>query len=62
MRKINNLLVPAEVTKAVLEFLVRVMEQEPEKPDYWSGCGQCADNSREAGELLDLIWEEQPDG
>ena len=34
------------------EFLQRVAVQKPEKPDYWSACGQCERNSSDAEDLL----------
>ena len=35
-----------------LAFLKRISEQKPEKPDYWSSCGQCERNADDAQELL----------
>ena len=35
------------------EFVQRVAKQKPEKPDYWSACGQCERNSNDAEDLLD---------
>jgi hypothetical protein len=37
----------------VRHFLADVSQQEPEKPDYWSSCGQCERNIDRAGDLLD---------
>ena len=34
-------------------FVLQVSRQTPEKPDYWSSCGQCERNAGEAEELLD---------
>lgn len=28
------------------------MKQTPEKPDYWSSCGQCSSNQSEAEDIL----------
>ena len=33
-------------------FIEKVAKQTPEKPDYWSPCGQCERNSSEAEEAL----------
>lgn len=33
-------------------FVQRVAEQKPEKPDYWSSCGQCEGNIEAAQDLL----------
>ncbi len=38
---------------AVIKFLKRLSQQTPEKPDYWSSCGQCERNANEAEELLE---------
>lgn len=34
------------------EFVARVAAQKPEKPDYWSSCGQCVHNISDAEDLL----------
>lgn len=34
------------------EFITGVAQQKPEKPDYWSSCGQCERNSSRAEDLL----------
>ena len=34
------------------EFVQRVAGQKPEKPDYWSACGQCERNISDAEDLL----------
>lgn len=34
------------------EFVARVAAQKPEKPDYWSSCGQCERNASDAEDLL----------
>jgi hypothetical protein len=39
--------------KELETFVVRVAKQKPEKPDYWSSCGQCEHNASDAQELLD---------
>lgn len=36
-------------------FIEMVSKQKPEKPDYWSSCGQCQSNSNEADELLKAL-------
>jgi hypothetical protein len=38
--------------KAKDAFIEKVAKQTPEKPDYWSPCGQCEHNSSEAEDLL----------
>ncbi|CAB5512021.1 hypothetical protein LMG26857_01310 [Achromobacter anxifer] len=43
----------------MLEFVREVAQQKPEKPDYWSSCGQCESNSRQADDLLDEIAASQ---
>jgi hypothetical protein len=37
------------------EFVERVSRQKPEKPDYWSSCGQCEHNISDAEDLLPLL-------
>jgi len=37
----------------LLAFVQRVAAQRPEKPDYWTPCGQCGDNINTAQELLE---------
>ena len=34
------------------DFLTELSKQKPEKPDYWSSCGQCERNSSTAEDLL----------
>ena len=34
-------------------FIKKIAEQTPEKPDYWSECGQCSYNISEAQDLID---------
>lgn len=36
------------------EFVKRVSEQTPEKPDYWSSCSQCEHNASDAEDLAAL--------
>ena len=38
-------------------FIEKIAKQTPEKPDYWSPCGQCERNTSEAEDLLAI----QPD-
>jgi hypothetical protein len=38
-------------------FVAKIAVQKPEKPDYWSSCGQCENNIREADELLDEMGD-----
>lgn len=47
--------VAGPVAPQVLAFLEDVSKQKPEKPDYWSSCGQCDRNIDRAGELLEEI-------
>lgn len=42
----------AAVIEKLLIFVKYVSEQTPEKPDYWTSCGQCSSNSDEAEDLL----------
>ena len=39
------------------EFVEEVSQQTPEKPDYWSSCGQCQRNSDKAEDILDQMRE-----
>ena len=36
----------------LVDFVTKVSTQTPEKPDYWSSCGQCERNSNEAEEIV----------
>jgi len=38
-------------------FIEKIAKQTPEKPDYWTPCGQCEHNTSEAEDLLAI----QPD-
>lgn len=40
------------VPDGLREFVQRVAGQKPEKPDYWSACGQCERNISDAEDLL----------
>jgi hypothetical protein len=44
---------PAEGREALDEFIRDVAQQKPEKPDYWSSCGQCERNADRAQDLLE---------
>ncbi len=33
-------------------FIEKIAKQTPEKPDYWTPCGQCEHNSSEAEDVL----------
>jgi hypothetical protein len=46
---------PAQVSAEVIEFLKHMANETPEKPDYWSSCGQCERNSNSADDLLESI-------
>lgn len=48
-------IIEAEVT----EFINDVSQQEPEKPDYWSSCGQCDRNIDRAEEIVDKIKKDK---
>ena len=37
------------------EFIERVAKQTPERPDYWSSCGQCEHNESDAEDILELL-------
>jgi hypothetical protein len=50
---------PAAGNARLLEFVREVAQQKPEKPDYWSSCGQCASNISQASDLLDGIAASQ---
>lgn len=45
----------AAVPEQVADFIKQVAKQEPEKPDYWSSCGQCEHNISSAEDLLPLV-------
>jgi hypothetical protein len=60
LRTQNNQLVKAlEVAEA---FIKKVENQTPEKPDYWSSCGQCASNSSEAEDVLAALAAAKGEG
>lgn len=45
----------AELTKQrdeLIELLERISKQEPERPDYWSTCGQCERNISDAEDAV----------
>jgi hypothetical protein len=44
---------PAAGDAQMLEFVREVAQQKPEKPDYWSSCGQCERNISTAEDLLE---------
>ena len=44
----------AQIEK-LTDFVREIKGQIPEKPDYWSSCGQCERNSSNADDLLDDI-------
>jgi len=41
-----------EENEALRKFVLEVSKQTPEKPDYWSSCGQCGSNISEAEDIL----------
>jgi len=43
------------VPDSLVEFITQVQGQTPEKPDYWSSCGQCEHNANRADDLLDEL-------
>lgn len=43
------------VPNRVVDFVRTIAGQKPEKPDYWSECGQCSINIRSAEDLLEDI-------
>jgi len=40
---------------ALLTFVQRIARQKPERPDYWTPCGQCGHNAEDAEDLLEDI-------
>ena len=44
----------------LLDFAKRIAAQRPERPDYWSSCGQCASNAEDAGFAIDAAKEDKP--
>ena len=53
----NKLAAALAAIKVKDAFIERVAKQTPEKPDYWTPCGQCEHNTSEAEDLLAI----QPD-
>lgn len=51
---------PAAQPEGWQEFIQKVATQKPEKPDYWSACGQCERNASEAEDLLPAAPAAQP--
>lgn len=41
------------------EFITEVAQQKPEKPDYWSSCGQCQHNADRAQDLIAVAPTQQ---
>ena len=41
----------------VVELLNDIADQIPEKPDYWSSCGQCETNINRVDAIIDEIQE-----
>lgn len=50
-----------EDIEAVLSFVETVRGQKPEKPDYWSSCGQCQNNSDVAIDLCEAPYQPPAD-
>lgn len=42
-----------EAAQELRAFAEKVSRQKPEKPDYWSSCGQCEHNISDAEDLID---------
>ncbi|MGK8887577.1 hypothetical protein [Burkholderia gladioli] len=51
---------PADARDAAT-FIREVAAQKPEKPDYWSPCGQCQRNAERAQDLLDAACAQSID-
>lgn len=51
-RWMRLLLAASEREKELEAFVENISKQRPEKPDYWSSCGQCENNTDDAKELL----------
>ncbi|WP_186143806.1 hypothetical protein [Burkholderia gladioli] len=51
---------PADARDAAT-FIREVAAQKPEKPDYWSSCGQCQRNAERAQDLLDAACAQSID-
>lgn len=45
----------AEPAQLMREFIADIAKQTPEKPDYWSSCGQCSSNTSRAEDILDAL-------
>lgn len=41
------------IPRGYFDFVKRISEQTPEKPDYWSACGQCDRNTDIAEDILE---------
>lgn len=52
----NNILPEKEDINAVVEYIEYIATQRPEKPDYWSSCGQCQTNINNADDLITPPW------
>lgn len=50
---------PSESNQNMYEFVTRITEQIPEKPDYWSSCGQCERNINDAQDLIESFTDYQ---
>ena len=42
----------AKIELSMVQFIQDVAQQKPEKPDYWSACGQCERNISRAEDLI----------
>lgn len=47
--------VSRDVPAGWCDFVERLSKQKPEKPDYWSTCGQCERNISEAEDLIEAF-------
>lgn len=47
--------------KRMQEFITDISKQKPEKPDYWSSCGQCEHNISQAEDILEAMQGETDD-
>jgi hypothetical protein len=63
-RPLNDIKQPSADAEdaGVHEFIKDIATQAPEKPDYWSTCGQCERNIQRAQELLDAARAAEGDG
>lgn len=46
--------------KLLSDFVTKISEQLPEKPDHWSSCSQCEYNSSDAQDIIEALAATAP--